>query len=188
MGSPPSERVRFCDEGPRREVQISRPFYVGRYEVTEAQWWAVMGNKQFRFDDCKDCPEERAGTTGYRLSTEAEWEYACRAGSQAAYSFGDDPEELEWFAWYEKNSGGKTHPVGEKRPNAWGLYDMLGNVWEWCQDWYGDYASGSVSDPTGPSSGPARVQCGGSWYNDSGVVRCAYRGVAFVKWCNFQSP
>jgi formylglycine-generating enzyme required for sulfatase activity len=111
----------------------------------------------------------------YLLPTEAEWEYACRAGSQSAYCFGDDPGRLEWFAWHEKNSGSKIHPVGEKRPNAWGLYDMHGNVWEWCQDWYGDYPSGSVSDPTGPSSGPARVQRGGSWYNDSGVARCAYR-------------
>ncbi|MFH0871186.1 MAG: SUMF1/EgtB/PvdO family nonheme iron enzyme [bacterium] len=191
MGSPASESGRNSDEGPQHEVQITRPFYLGKYEVTQAQWRAIMGNNPSGFQGCDDCPveqvswndiqefirrlNEKAGRTGYRLPTEAEWEYACRAGSQTAYSFGDDPGSLEWFAWYSKNSDSKTHPVGQKRPNAWGFHDMQGNVWEWCQDWHGNYASGLVSDPTGPGSGSDRVIRGGSWYLDPGYLRASSR-------------
>jgi len=190
MGSPLSQRNRLSDEG-QHEVVITRPFYMGKYEVTQAQWRAIMGNNFSEFQGCDDCPvervswndvqeflrrlNERAEITGYRLPTEAEWEYACRAGSQAAYYFGDDPGGLGSFAWYGENSGSKTHPVGQKRPNAWGLYDLHGNVWEWCQDWYGDYPSGSLSDPTGPGSGKYHVVRGGSWNYDARGTRCASR-------------
>jgi len=111
------------------------------------------------------------GTDSLRLPTEAEWEYACRAGTTGA-RYG----KLGEVAWYEDNSDGETHRVGTKAPNAWGLYDMLGNVWEWCQDWHGSYPSGPVTDPTGPSTGSYRVYRGGSWDFDAGGVRAAYRG------------
>jgi formylglycine-generating enzyme required for sulfatase activity len=112
----------------------------------------------------------------YRLLSEAQWEYACRAGSEAAYCFGDDEKQLGEYAWYWDNSENKTHPVGEKKPNAWGLYDLHGNVWEWVQDWYGDYPSEPQSDPSGPESGSARVIRGGGWGDGAGNCRSAYRG------------
>ena len=104
----------------------------------------------------------------YRLPTQAEWEYACRAGTTTRFSYGDDPgyTSLPIYGWYADNCGGSTHPVGQKLANPWGLYDMHGNVWEWCQDWYGDYLGGMAVDPQGPASGPTRVIHGGSW-NDS---------------------
>ena len=111
----------------------------------------------------------------YRLPTEAEWEYACRAGSTTRFCFGDKEEKLGEYAWYGDNSEGKTHPVGQKQPNAWGLYDMHGNVWEWCQDWYGDYPAGPVTDPRGPDAGEYRVLRGGSWDNDTRNLRSAVR-------------
>ena len=116
-----------------------------------------------------DC-QEFCRKTGLQLPTEAQWEYACRAGSTGAYA-----GNLDDMAWYENNSGSRTHSVGTKKPNAWGLYDMHGNVYEWCQDWFGKYPSGSVTDPTGPSSGSDRVGRGGSWDDDAGGCRSAYR-------------
>ena len=113
--------------------------------------------------------------TGYRLPTEAEWEYACQAGSKGAYCFGDDRSELKKYAWYYENSGGTTHPVGAKKANAWGLYDMHGNVWEWCWDWYGKYPTSPQKNPSGPPAGSYRVLRGGSWSIPAGYCRSAYR-------------
>jgi formylglycine-generating enzyme required for sulfatase activity len=123
-----------------------------------------------------ELPEEKAAGRVYRLPTEAEWEYACRAGSKSAYSFGDERDSLDDYAWYGENGDGKTHPVGQKKPNAWGLYDMHGNVWEWCSDWYGDYPKGAVSDPVGPRGGSGRVGRGGSWDGEAANCRSADRG------------
>ena len=116
-----------------------------------------------------------AGGNGYRLPTEAEWEYACRAGTTTRWWFGDDESPLSDFAWYYENSGHTTHPVCEKPANAWGLHDVHGNVWEWCQDWYGEYSSGRVIDPTGPESGTSRVLRGGAWLNYPVYCRSAIR-------------
>ncbi|MCY2994492.1 MAG: formylglycine-generating enzyme family protein, partial [Planctomycetota bacterium] len=119
--------------------------------------------------------EERAAGRTYRLPTEAEWEYACRAGSTSKYSFGDSEAELGQHAWYDQNSGNTTHPVGGKSANAWGLYDMHGNVWEWCQDWHGAYGAGPASDSSGPGSASFRVLRGGAWLDSGRNCRSAYR-------------
>lgn len=178
------------DEQPVHQVVISQPFYLGKYEVTQKQWEAVMGNNPSGFEG-DDKPvefvswwdiqkfirklNEREGGPIYRLPTEAEWEYAARAGTTTAYSFGDDSSRLDEYAWYNKNSGDETHPIGQRRPNPWGLYDMHGNVYEWVQDWYGKYPKGPVTNPQGPSSGSNRLVRGGSWYNSSGASRSANR-------------
>ena len=114
------------------------------------------------------------------LPTEAQWEYACRAGSTTRYCFGDEESGLGEYAWYSANSGNKTHPVGEKKPNAWGLYDMHGNVCEWCQDWWKDgyYKESPVDDPTGAATGSNRVLRGGSWITPASSCRSAYRSHA----------
>jgi formylglycine-generating enzyme required for sulfatase activity len=120
---------------------------------------------------------EHDSANKYRLPTEAEWEYAARAGTTSAYSFGDDASQLGQYAWYRDNSDSQTHPVGLKQPNPWGLYDMHGNVWEWVQDWYGDYPKNAVTSSTGPSGGERRVVRGGSWVSvsDAGFLRSALR-------------
>jgi formylglycine-generating enzyme required for sulfatase activity len=118
---------------------------------------------------------EMEQTNTYCLPTEAPWEYACRAGSTTRYCFGDDEKMLKDYACYDKNSGGKTHPVKQKNPNSWGLYDMHGNVWEWCEDWYGNYPNEPVTDPTGPPSGEIRVLRGGRWYGNPRNLRSANR-------------
>ena len=176
------------------EVTLTKPFKMGVHEVTQAQYEQVMGVNPSHFkgaenpveevswgdavEFCRrlsDLPAEKAAGNVYRLPTEAEWEYACRAGTTTMYSFGDDDSELGDYAWFLENSGTKTHPVGRKQPNAWGLYDMHGNVWEWCQDRYGDYPSGSVTEPTGPAVGSARLIRGGCWFFTAGYCRSAYR-------------
>ena len=151
--------------------------------------------EQVSWDDVQEFIKKvngRAGASGgYRLPTESEREYACRAGTQTAFWNGDctEPEgkdrHLDQVGWYNKNSGGKTHPVGQKPANPWGLYDMHGNVWEWCQDWYGSYPNGSVTDPVGPSTGSYRVMRGGSWSFNARYCRSAYRyyyspGIRFI--------
>jgi formylglycine-generating enzyme required for sulfatase activity len=110
-----------------------------------------------------------------RLPTEAEWEYACRAGSKTRFCFGDADDGLGDYAWFGANSGDKTHPVGQKKPNAWGLHDMHGNLWEWCSDWYGEYAADPATDPTGPTTGAGRVLRGGCWGCDAQACRSGTR-------------
>jgi len=173
------------DERPLHLVRITSGFELGKYEVTQAQWEAVMGSNPSHFQggdrpveqvSANDAQEflRRLNARGdgrrYRLPTEAEWEYAARAGSrEARYGNVDD------IGWYSGNSGSQTHPVGQKQPNAWGLYDMLGNVLEWCQDRYGPYSAGAVTDPQGPRSGQYRVMRGGSWYVDARFLRAPDR-------------
>jgi len=178
MGRPPTEGDLRNHEGPQHMVTLTRPFYIGRYEVTQEQWLSVMDSNPSVFirhnnpvesvtwDDCQEFLEKAGG--GLRLPTEAEWEYACRAGTTTDYSFGDDTALLGDYAWFWDNTGGflKTpspRPVGGKLSNAWGLYDMHGNVQEWCSDWYGEYLADSVIDPQGPASGDRRVVRGGDW-------------------------
>jgi formylglycine-generating enzyme required for sulfatase activity len=184
------------NEGPQHEVTISKPFYMGATEVTQAQYQAVMGTnpsgyggatnpvERVSWNDaaefCRKLSEKIRQTV--RLPTEAEWEYACRAGTETASSFGDSDADLGDYAWWRGNSGDTTHPVAQKKPNAWGLYDMHGNVWEWCADWYGKYPKGPATAPSGPAtypsaSGPSRVARGtGSFYDFSpDDFRCAGR-------------
>ena len=178
MGCSPGDSECDDDEKPSRRVRITEGFEMGKYEVTQTEWEAVTGSnpsyfkgadrpvEMVRWNDIQEfLAKLNARNDGrqYRLPTEAEWEYAARAGTTGKYA-----GELDDMAWYYANSGGETHPVGQKQPNAWGLYDMHGNVWEWCRDWYDkDYYGRSLAvDPQGPSSGSSRVMRGGSWnYN-----------------------
>jgi formylglycine-generating enzyme required for sulfatase activity len=187
MGSQEGEH----DEKPLHKVRISQPFYLGQYEVTQGQWQAVMGNNPSHFLGDPTLPVEqvswedvqafirrlntREGSTVYRLPTEAEWEYAARAGSTTAYSFGEDASMLEAYAWYGENAGGRTHPVGQRKPNAWGLYDMHGNVWEWVQDGYGPYEVDVTTDPQGAPAHEYRVYRGGGWGTFSANCRSSDR-------------
>ena len=188
MGSPTGEEGHQNDEVQHR-VTLSKGFWMGKYEVTQGQWERVMGNNPAKFkgarnpveqvswEDCQGFIQKLNEVYGstvqgsrFRLPTEAEWEYACRAGTTGAYA-----GVLDEMGWYVQNSGSATHPVGQKKPNGWGLHDMHGNVWEWCQDWHGDYPSGSVADPTGPGSSGTRVVRGGGWSNQASLARCAFR-------------
>ena len=166
------------DERPPHEVVITKSFYLGVYEVTQSEWQNLMGSNPSHFKGARlpvenvswdDTQEFLGKSKGLRLPTEGEWEYACRAGT-TGLRYGD----LHQVAWYDGNSGGTTHAVGGKQSNGFGLHDMLGNVWEWCSDWYGAYPGGSQVDPSGPSSGQSRVFRGGSWGN-------------FVRYCRASS-
>jgi len=180
-----SDSSRSFDQNPRHEVTISHPFDLMTTEVTQAQWTAVMGSNpsQFHGDDLpvdnvspNDVDEfirrlnANDESKHYRLPTEAEWEYACRAGTTEA-RYGD----VDAIAWYHANSANTTHPVGTKEPNAWGLYDMLGNVWELTADWKDNYPAGPVTDPKGPSHGYYRVSRGGSWFDVLPAVTATFR-------------
>ncbi len=208
MGSPEDELGAWSGEWPQHPVTLTNDFYIMTTEVTQGQWEAVMRSNPSYFTACGgECPVETVSwedvqdfitklnaTDGrtYRLPTEAEWEYAARAGTQTAFYNGGitntgytpvDPnlDAIGWYygnseVTYTPNSSGKgTHPVGQKQPNAWGLYDMSGNVWEWCQDWYGTYPTDSVTNPTGPATASYRVLRGGSWLNSAQSCRSADR-------------
>jgi formylglycine-generating enzyme required for sulfatase activity len=188
MGSPRSEEGHDDDET-QHHVTLTKGYWLGETEVTQAQWGSVMGNNPSYFkgmsrpvervswEDCqafianvnREVRRQFGGDA--RLPTEAEWEYACRAGSIGNYA---GTGELNDMGWYCDNSEAKTHKVKGKKANAWGFYDMHGNVWEWCQDWYGTYPSGAVTDPTGSASGDGWVLRGGSWYS-AGDCRSANR-------------
>ena len=198
MGSPPSENGRDDDET-QHQVTLTKPFYMGRTEVTQGQWKKVMGTEPWRgqrygeegddypavyvsWNDAVEFCKKLSAMEGkvYRLPTEAEWEYACRGGTKTAFSFGDDEAELGKYAWFDGNAWDidekYAHRVAQKLANPFGLHDMHGHVDEWCSDWYGDYRSTPLSDPRGPSSGSFRVLRGGSWYYGPGFARCAGRG------------
>ena len=191
MGSGAEDKDAGNDEKPRHTVTITRAFYLGRFQVTQEQWNKVMGASPSMFQGANNPVEqvswqdvqefirrlnEMEGTGQYRLPTEAEWEYAARAGTTTRYSFGDDAAQLGKYAWYNKNSEKQTKAVGGKRPNPWGLYDMHGNVWEWVQDWYAAYdVSRAGNDPKGPFIGSYRVFRGGSWGDNADYCRSAYR-------------
>jgi len=195
------EEERASNNEEQYQVTISKHYYLGVTEVTHGQYEKVMGTNPSRFQGnkvqgdssnlpveqvswedavefCKklsDLPEERKAGRVYRLPTEAEWEYACRAGSRSFYSFGASSKSLGDYAWFVGNSGLQTHPVGEKKANAWGLHDMHGNVVEWCSDWYGKYPKGAVSDPCGPDEGSGRVERGGYFGGGAQFCRSAFR-------------
>jgi formylglycine-generating enzyme required for sulfatase activity len=202
MGSPDTEAGRSNDEGPQTEVTISRGFWMGKFTVTQDEWKAMAeegsglniepsffrGNRlpveQVSWDDCHKWLQQLNELEGnrlppgfeYRLPTEAEWEFVCRAGASTRFHFGDEDGLLGEYAWYVGSSGGKSHPVGEKKANAWGFHNMHGNVWEWCEDRYGGpLPGGSVTDPKGPVLGLNRVFRGGAWGIAASRCRCAYR-------------
>ena len=201
MGSPAGEKDRR-DREEQVAVTLTKPFLLGKTEVTQDQWQQVMGTEPWKrmklVHADKDCPatyvswddatafcqnlteiERKAGKLKadeeYRLATEAEWEYACRAGTTTAYSFGND-EQLGQYAWFNGSTAGEqyAHKVGMKQSNPWGLHDMHGNVFEWCSDWYGNAFPGGA-DPVGPGGGSYRVIRGGSWWLGPGFCRSAFR-------------
>jgi formylglycine-generating enzyme required for sulfatase activity len=197
MGSPASDSNAYPDEKPYR-VTISRPYYLGETEVTQGQWKAVMKTEPWKgendvregdnypatyisWEDATEFCRRLSAQEGreYRLPTEAEWEYACRAGSTARYTFGDEPTNLSQYGWFEDNADNVgeeyAHLVKQKRGNSFGLYDMHGNVYEWCSDWYGDYPSSAVVDPVGPAAGSYRVNRGGGWNDGAAGCRSAHR-------------
>jgi formylglycine-generating enzyme required for sulfatase activity len=197
----------ISSEGPQHRVRITKPYWLGVTPVTQEEYQRVMGNNPSGFrgvptrpveqvswveamDFCRklsDLHEEKAAKRRYGLPTEAQWEYACRAGSTGRWCFSNQPnvspgaaEEklLDEYAWFTANASRRPHPVGQKRANAWGLYDMHGNVWQWCADWNGNpyYANSTTDDPAGPESGQFRVNRGGCWFMPAECSRSACRG------------
>ena len=185
MGSPESEEGRFSDET-LHEVTLTKGFWLGKYEVTQAQWQSVMGLNPSRFkspgrpvenvawDDCQIFVNKVNATVGgaARFPTEAEWEYACRAGSSAPFSGSGNITEM---AWYDENSDSQSHETGENKPNAWGFYDMHGNVLEWCSDWFSEHHNMKPVNPKGPPSGSFKILRGGCWFFYASDCRSAYR-------------
>ena len=202
MGTPEDEPEREDNEGPQHEVTISQGFWLGKYEVTQVQWEAVMDTVPWSgrayVQVHPDCPamylswndaqeslrrlNEATGTDVYRLPTEAEWEYACRAGTTTPFSYGDDESQLGWYAWYQGSAWnlGEQYPhrVGLKLPNPWGLYDMHGNVWEWVQDSFSEtyYTESPAVDPQGPETGALRVRKGADFHYLPRGLRSGRRG------------
>lgn len=213
MGNSDWEQIQYMNEGPQHTVTLSA-FSMSKCLITQAQWQALMGSNPSYFSGDLSRPVEEvsyaditqadgfldklnAATSStrpagqvFRLPTEAEWEYAARAGTTTRFYWGDDffYTQIENYCWYSENSRGTTHPVGLKLPNAWGLYDMAGNVWEWCQDWDGRYGSGPQTDPAGPTSGMFRVLRGGSFGVLGNDCRSATRGGGYYpteRYCYF---
>ncbi len=197
MGSPKEEKERQANET-QHKVTLTKGFYMSVYTVTQEQWQAVMGNNpsvfkgeknlpvdQVSWEDCQEFVKKlrEKDKKAYRLPAEAEWEYACRAGTKTPFHFGEtiSTDQANYFGEAVYGDGkkgkyrGKTTPVGSFPANAWGLHDMHGNVWQWCEDWFGDYPQKDVVDPQGPESGNERVLRGGSWFNLPGDCRSAYR-------------
>jgi formylglycine-generating enzyme required for sulfatase activity len=200
------------------DVSLTERYWLGVYPVTQGEYERVMKKNPAHFKNNPRCPIESVswvdatefcnqlsqleglpsyyvgesilGGRGYRLPTEAEWEHGCRAGTETKYYFGDDEGQLDEYAWFEKNSDKKTHPVGEKLPNAWGLYDMVGNVEQWCWDWEGSILVGKRENPTGPKTGSCRMYRGASWASGPGECRSSRRfGVSPTvryKWIGFR--
>ena len=190
MGATPEMENPYDSEKPVHRVTLTNNYYIGKYEVTQALWQAVMGSNPSYFkgddlpvekvswDDCQDFISKLNAMTGkrFRLPSEAEWEYAARGGKKSRGYQYSGSNTLGDVAWYYGNSGPKTHAVGTKQPNELGIYDMTGNVWEWCQDWFGSYSSSPQTNPTGAASGSIRVCRGGSWNYSAGLCRTSYRG------------
>ena len=200
MGSPGSEADRDSREDSQTQVTISQGFWMSKHETTQEEYLAVIGNNPSAFTGDLKRPVEQVSWNdatnycvkltvreraagrlpvgyAYRLPTEAEWEYCCRAGTTTRFSYGDDADytQLGNYAWYSDNSNRQSHGVGQKRPNAWGLYDMHGNVYEWCLDWYDPYHGGIVTDPRGKNTGTIRVLRGGGWNSLGWSCRAAFR-------------
>ena len=192
MGSPFEEPGRFITEGRRHPVTLTRGFWMGKVPVTQQQWQQLLGDNpshvkapqlpvdQVNWDDCQRFTQAlsrhlAADHLTAALPTEAQWEYACRAGSQTRFWSGDRVADLAGVAWFAVNSGDQPHAVRQKPANPWGLCDMHGNVWQWCQDWHAAYARDAVTDPSGPDAGNERVLRGGSWSSEADVCRAAYR-------------
>ena len=190
MGATPEMENPLYEEKPAHQVTLTNDYYIGKYEVTQALWKAVMGNnpsnfkgdnlpvEQVSWDDCQEFLSKLNSITGktFRLPTEAEWEYAARGGKKSRGYQYSGSNNLSDVAWNINNSGSKTHAVGSKQANELGIYDMTGNVWEWCQDWYGKYSSSSKTNPTGANRGSKRVGRGGSWIFNLLACRSSYRG------------
>ena len=190
MGATSEQKNPYSDEKPKHKVTLTRNYYIGKTEVTQALWKAVMGSNPSRFNgdnkpvecvswnDCQTFISKLNTATGrqFRLPTEAEWEFAARGGNNSRHYQYSGSNSLYDVAWYGDNSSNTTHDVATKQANELGLYDMSGNVWEWCSDWYGNYSSNTQYDPAGPTSGSYRVYRGGSWDDDAGYCRSSGRG------------
>ena len=189
MGATSEMKDPYDDEKPVHQVTLTNDYYMGKYEVTQALWQAVMGKNPsyfkgdnlpvnyVRWKDCQRFISKLNSMTGRkcRLPTEAEWEYAARGGKKSRGYQYSGSSNISDVAWYDGNSGDKTHPVGTKQANELGIYDMTGNVLEWCQDWYGSYYSSSQTNPTGSDSGSARVSRGGGWNCNASYCRLSVR-------------
>ena len=189
MGATSEMKDPYDWEKPVHQVTLTNDYYMGKYEVTQALWQVVMGSNPSKYkgdnlpvemvswNECQEFISKLNSMTGrkFRLPTEAEWEYAARGGKKSRSYQYSGSSNISDVAWYDGNSGSKTHPVGTKQANELGIYDMTGNVWEWCSDWYGFYSSSSQTNPTGADSGSSRVFRGGSWYGNARYCRLSFR-------------